>query len=281
MTGMQVAATTGHVTTEGDDIYYEVRGQGPPLLLIAGGGGDAGFFSLVAPLLADEYKVITYDRRANSRSTGHAPQNFEMSQQSRDAVAVLHAVGETSAFVCGNSGGAVIALDMAATQPGAVRAAVVHEPPVTRVHPKGERWRRFFAGVYWLGFRTNTQVAMLWFSLPLGIPLRAFGSVPDDVAERMSKNNEFFIQHELLPFSNYQPDLRRIRRNGVRVVLAAGRTTLARKKFYGQTAPILAGLLRCEFVAFPGHHISYFDLPQEWAATLRGILHSAEGALAA
>jgi pimeloyl-ACP methyl ester carboxylesterase len=45
------------------------------------------------------------------------PQNFEISQQSRDAVAVLRQLGETSALVFGNSSGAVIALDLAKTQP--------------------------------------------------------------------------------------------------------------------------------------------------------------------
>src|SRR5262249_58033628 len=104
--------------------YYEVRGQGPPLLMISGGGGDAGFFLFVADILADEYKVITYDRRGNSRSTSRDPQNFEISQQSRDAVAVLRAVGETAALVFGNSGGAGIALDLAKTPPQAGRAAV-------------------------------------------------------------------------------------------------------------------------------------------------------------
>src|SRR5262245_61300953 len=140
-----VAMNTGRVETEGDEIFYEVRGQGPPLLMIPGGGGDAGFFSLVADILADEYKVITYDRRVNSRSTRRDPRNFEISQPSRDAVAVLRAAGEAPAFVFGNSGGAVIALDMAKTQPQAVRAAVAHEPQVVRVLPDGERWRRFFA----------------------------------------------------------------------------------------------------------------------------------------
>jgi pimeloyl-ACP methyl ester carboxylesterase len=106
---------SGRVTTEGDDLYYEVRGQGQPLLMIPAAGGDGDYYAAVADLLCDEYKVITYDRRANARSTMHEPQNFEISQQSRDAVAVLHAVGETSAFVFGNSSGAVIALDMAKT----------------------------------------------------------------------------------------------------------------------------------------------------------------------
>src|SRR5262245_16707103 len=143
---------TGRVESEGDEIFYEVRGRGEPLLMISGGGGDAGFFSFVAEILADEYKVITYDRRGNSRSTRRDPQDSEISQQSRDAVAVLRAVSETSAFVFGNSGGAVIALDLAKTQPQAIKAAVVHEPPVLRVLPDGEQWRRFFASLYRMAF---------------------------------------------------------------------------------------------------------------------------------
>jgi pimeloyl-ACP methyl ester carboxylesterase len=244
--------------------------------MIPGGGGDAGFFSLVAPILAETYKVITYDRRGNSRSTRHDPQNFTVAQQSRDAVAVLHAAGETSAFICGNSAGAVIALDMAATQPTAVRVAVVHEAPVVRLHPSAAKWQRFFASVYWLSFRTNASIAMLYFSLPMSFPRQSFASIPRDFAERVGPNHDFFLKHEMLPVSNYLPDLQRIKRNGVRVVLAAGEMTLAKKKFYGQTAPILARKLGAEFVRFPGHHLSYFDMPQDWAATLRGTLQAAE-----
>lgn len=275
MTSHSVSVWTGYVPTEGDTLYYEVRGQGSPLLMIPGGGGDAGFFSLVAPILAESYKVITYDRRANSRSTRHDPQNFTVAQQSRDAVAILRAAGETSAFICGNSAGAVIALDMAATQPAAVRAAVVHEAPVVRLHPSGAKWQRFFAGVYWLSFRTNASLAMLYFSLPLGFPRQSFASIPRDFAERVGANHDFFLKHEMLPVSNYLPDLQQIKQNGVRVILAAGQMTLAKKKFYGQTAPILARQLSAEFVRFPGHHLSYFDMPQKWAAALRETLQAA------
>jgi pimeloyl-ACP methyl ester carboxylesterase len=275
MTIMQAELKTGCVTTEGDDIYYEVRGHGQPLLMISGGGGDAGFYSLVADMLSDEYKVITYDRRGNSRSSRNDPQNFEISQQSRDAVAVLRAVGELSAFVFGNSGGAVIALDMAKTQPQAIRAAVVHEPPVLRVLPDGAKRQRFIAGLYQMAFRFGANIAMLRFALALGIPWRAFRSVPEDFATRNGKNHDFFMKHEMLPFSNYKPDVETIKRNQVKLFLAAGKMTLEKKKFYGLTAPILADTLGYELVLFPGHHLSYFDMAAEWTATLRGVLHKA------
>src|SRR5690349_12725433 len=121
MKTQRVGLRIGYVPTEGDELYYEVRGQGLPLLMIPGGGGDGRMYSMVADILADEYKVITYDRRGNARSTSNDPQNFDMSQQSRDAVAVMNTVGETSALVFGSSSGAVIALDMAKTQPQAIK----------------------------------------------------------------------------------------------------------------------------------------------------------------
>lgn len=33
---------SGRLTADGADLYYEVRGAGPALLMISGAGGDAG-----------------------------------------------------------------------------------------------------------------------------------------------------------------------------------------------------------------------------------------------
>src|SRR5262249_20576138 len=115
---------SGYVTTEGDNLYFEVRGQGQPLLMIPGGGGDGHSYAAIAQPLSEDFKVIMYDRRAGGRSTMNHPDRFDIAQQSRDAVAVLHAVGETSAFVLGNSSGAVIALEVATTYPKSVIAIV-------------------------------------------------------------------------------------------------------------------------------------------------------------
>ncbi len=52
--------------------------------------------------------------------------------------------------------------------------------------------------------------------------------------------------------------------------------SLDKKRWYVETAQILAEKLGCEMVTFPGHHGSYMDMPDEWAATLRRLLHKAE-----
>ncbi|HLO28863.1 MAG TPA: alpha/beta hydrolase [Anaerolineales bacterium] len=287
MTTKHVSLKTGSVSTEGDELYYEVRGAGQPLLMIPGGGGNGRVYSPVADILSEEFKVITYDRRGNSRSTGNHPQNFEVSQQSRDAVAVLHAAGETSAFVFGNSSGAVIALDIAKTQPQAVKAVVVHEPPTVRLQPHAKKWQRFFASVYGIAFSFGTLPAMLKFVLGVGLPIQPMVKAARrsenhkdkilELREQPENTSDFFVKQELLPVTNYLPDIEMIKKNGVKIFMAAGKVSLEKKRFYAQTAPILARLLDCELIVFPGHHVSFVDLPDEWAATLCSVLHRAEG----
>jgi hypothetical protein len=55
--------------------------------------------------------------------------------------------------------------------------------------------------------------------------------------------------------------------------MAAGKMSLEKKRFYAETASILAEKLGCELVTFPG---SFLYAPYEFAATLRSVLHKAE-----
>ncbi len=127
-----------------------------------------------------------------------------------------------------------------------------------------------------MSFRFSVMLAMLRFALMLGFPpLRANGKLPKESATRIAKNSDFFAKHEILGFTNYNPDVALIRQNGVKVFMAAGKWTLDKNKFYDRTVPILADRLGCEQVTLPGHHTSYIDMPKEWAATLRTILHKA------
>jgi len=280
-----VQTRTDTVTTEGDILYYEVRGRGKPLLMIPGGGGDSRIFSPIADILSNDFKVITYDRRGNARSTRHVPQNFEVNQQSRDAVAVLHAADENSAFIMGSSSGAVIALDMAKTQAQSVRAIIAHEPPLAQLHPQARKWQRFFASVHQSAFRFGSQIAMVQFVFGVGLPiwnlLRA-GAKEIQSREMQGGNHaplemaEFFIKGELLPVTNYLPDIDTLKKDKARIFLAAGEESLRKRRFYAETAPILAGLLSCEMVTFPGHHVSYVDRPASWAAVLRDTLQNVE-----
>lgn len=264
---------TGTVTTEGADLYFEVRGSGPPLLMISGGGGDAAFFTYPAALLADEFQVITYDRRGNSRSTGNTT-DLDVRQQARDAVAVIRAAGHRSAAVFGNSAGAIIALEMASSFPESVTAVIAHEPPILTIHPH-RKWLAMFDSIARVSRTLGNGAAMAMFSVAVGIPFSAFGSVPDDFSTRTAANQEFFVEREMLAVVGYTPDVAALKASNVPIVMAIGATTRATDRFYGPPAAILAERIDAPLVVFPGHHLSYFDLPRPWTETLRDTLHTA------
>ena len=127
-------------TTTKTDLYHEVRGQGPAVLMIDGATGDAGHFTRTAERLADEFTVVTYDRRGNSRSTagGDAPGTATMTAQADDAASLIRAFGFSQAVVFGTSGGALVTLELLARDPAIVHGAVIHEPPLFSVLPSSE-----------------------------------------------------------------------------------------------------------------------------------------------
>lgn len=278
--------SSGIATGPAADLYYERRGDGPPLLLITGGGGDAGYYAALAGILAAEYTVLTYDRRGNSRSPLHGPPGpVTIAGQSQDALAVLAANGFAAAHVFGNSGGATIALDLAADHPGAVQAVIAHEPPVPRVLPDpGEvlavydEFSRLLAADGWLAAFTFFQTRV--GQVPPGRPevwdylLRPERVIPPgplrDLMTRVSGNWEFMTRYEVRSFIDYVPGTGRIAANQVRIALAHGAQSPALAEF--RMGEVLAERLGAEYARFPGGHIAPMEIPGPFAVALREAL---------
>ncbi|NUT45670.1 MAG: alpha/beta fold hydrolase [Thermoactinospora sp.] len=75
------------IDVNGASLHYEIQGFGPPLLLVMGASGDGGHFAPMARLLAEDFTVVSYDRRGNGRSP--RPKGWPTtSYQQQPAVAV-------------------------------------------------------------------------------------------------------------------------------------------------------------------------------------------------
>ena len=117
-------------------LYCETLGNGPMLLLIAGSTGDAGNFTRAADLLADEFTVVTYDRRGNSRSPRPSGwKTTSVAEQADDAAALIRALDLAPAAIFGASAGGPIALDLMIRHPELVRAGVLQEPTIFSALP--------------------------------------------------------------------------------------------------------------------------------------------------
>ncbi len=113
------------------DLYYEIEGEGPPLLLVHGTGSDGSSFDPVWPLLAAGWRVIRYDRRGYSRSraTPFGKKDYYR-HHGEDAAGLLAALGIPRAAVLGWSAGGIVALALAAQAPATVGKLFLYEPPL-------------------------------------------------------------------------------------------------------------------------------------------------------
>lgn len=276
----------GYVTVEGDSLFYKVRGQGTPIIFVSPGGGDGDNYLPVADLLANSYKVITYDRRANARSTRHFHNEFTISQQSRDAIAVLNAVGEKTAYFVGNSSGATIVLDLITTFPDKVKGAVIHEAPIPSVLKEAEKWQHFFESCKSMGLHFGSSMGATKFMFGIQMPVmelikassagRKYAKNEKSCGEahRMGSKEatDVLIKNELIPVTSYRPDFNALANNNSKIFIACGEYGLNKNTWYAQVAKIMAQRINCELIAFPGHHASFMDMPIEWTNVLVSIL---------
>ena len=262
----------------GANIYYESRGAGPVLLLISGGNGDTVAFQALACALADDFTVLTYDRRGFSRSvvTESVDDHNRLTVDIEDASRLLDLASDDPAFVFGSSSGAIIALELLLSHPEQLTKVVAHEPPLMNLLPDALHWHTFFSTVHATAARSGTAAAMAQFGAELGLDspqLPPIETLPPHVIEmltRMEQNNEFFLEHELRQYTNVTIDLALLRKLRTHVVLAGGSESHQFLPYRPNL--LLSDELNLPIVDFPGNHVGYVAHPAEFGTQLRELL---------
>jgi pimeloyl-ACP methyl ester carboxylesterase len=111
---------SGHVEANGVSYYYEVHGQGEPLLLLHGGLGSIAMFGPVLPALAAGRQVIAVDLHGHGRTAlGSRP--ISLIDMGDDMAVVLERLGYPQVDVLGYSMGAGVGFRLAVQHPERVR----------------------------------------------------------------------------------------------------------------------------------------------------------------
>lgn len=263
--------TKGIIEVNGARIYHEVRGSGPSVLFISGATGDAGHFERVAELLSDEFTVVTYDRRANSRSPRPDGWNkTSMDEQADDAAGLLRALGLSPAAVLGTSGGAVILLNLLLRHPEVLRGAIVHEPPMVPVLSNAEEVGAELQSMTEEGLANVGPRGTMEIFIRQNAGDETFENLDPELRERMLGNAEVFFSTELEGFVSYVPAAEALARVKVPVRVIAGAEN--RGVYYYEAAEWVVKQLGTELQEIPGAHAPYFDRPREMAEAIRPFL---------
>ncbi|MBW1819485.1 MAG: alpha/beta hydrolase [Deltaproteobacteria bacterium] len=113
-----------NANVNGLDLYYEVHGEGEPLILIRGFGSNADHWYAQVPAFSTKYRTITFDNRGMARSDA-SEGAYTISMMAADTAGLMDAIGISAAHVLGLSMGGMIAQSLAIEYPGKVRALIL------------------------------------------------------------------------------------------------------------------------------------------------------------
>ena len=111
-------------------IYYEIHGEGEPLVLIAGLNSDHTLFRGMLPQLAASYQVIVFDNRGVGQS-GKPDIPYSIDMMADDTAGLLGALGITRAHLLGVSMGGRIAASLALRYPSLVKSLILVSTAMT------------------------------------------------------------------------------------------------------------------------------------------------------
>jgi pimeloyl-ACP methyl ester carboxylesterase len=116
--------TTLHAN--GIDLYYEVRGRGPTIVLLHGFADSGALWQAQVDALRDRYQIITMDMRGHARSESPADLGlYTQDQVVEDVRAIMDAAGAERAVVGGHSLGGYTSLRFYQRYPDRVRGLIL------------------------------------------------------------------------------------------------------------------------------------------------------------
>jgi pimeloyl-ACP methyl ester carboxylesterase len=277
---MDMTTTDGLISRSidvpGARLHYEVRGEGP-LLLVIGSPMAAAEFAPLAHAMASDHTVVTYDPRGFAGSPVEdpdSPSNPDL--RADDVAAILDDLDVESADVFGSSGGAVTGLALVVRHPGRVGTLVAHEPPLLDLLPDAEQQRAATQDITNAFLTDGPQAAWMKFMVNAGFDLPTPGDGPPEPhgepvnpEQQLAESARFFV-HDLAPTTQYLPDFDALRASPTHVVIGLGaesghlvthRTSVATAERLGLTTTL-----------FPGDHGGFMGAPGEFAARLREVL---------
>jgi pimeloyl-ACP methyl ester carboxylesterase len=137
------AAAGGFVEVNDIAMYYEVYGEGPPLVLIHGSGQSIADMAAQIDGFRDQYQVIVGDSRAHGKS-GMSEQQMTYRQMASDWAGLISELAGEPVRVIGWSDGGNIALELARAYPNLIeRVAVMGAnlaPNESAVYPWAVNW---------------------------------------------------------------------------------------------------------------------------------------------
>ena len=193
----------------GTTLYYEVAGEGHPLVLIHAGIADSRMWDDQWNLFAEQFRVIRYDIRGCGRSP-MPPVEFSLRD---DLLGLLQLLGVEKTYLIGVSMGGGIAIDFTLEHPEMVAALITVCAGVGGRKPSDAliaKWGEVDEAIKSVGIPAANEIELqMWVDGPRRTPEQVDLTVRARIGE-MNANNFAMMSEEARPLPLDPPALDRL-----------------------------------------------------------------------
>ncbi|MGA2581023.1 MAG: alpha/beta hydrolase [Bryobacteraceae bacterium] len=147
---LPVSAFGEYAEIHGIKMYYEIRGEGQPVVLLHGGTSTIETsFSEQIPVLARNHRVIAIEQMGHGHTGDVGGRELSYEGMAEDTAALLVHLGIQNADIVGWSDGGQLALRLAFTHPELVRRVVASGVGLGAVNPQMQQAMRALSADTW------------------------------------------------------------------------------------------------------------------------------------
>ncbi|KAG2233828.1 Alpha/Beta hydrolase protein [Thamnidium elegans] len=255
-----------YLQVEGASIYYEVKGNGPYLILVPGGYGGGAIFRLLRFHLIKRFTVVIYDRRGYNRSTLNGPQDYEnrLDTEADDIYKLMRNLTNEKFIIFGFSSGGAISLKYLTKYPKTVYKMFLHEP-VTNLGalPDSEDILKFHTDIYNLYKKEGKDAALQLLGKKYLTDVDYETVVHNHLGDKKQEWSLYF-EHEVRVYPFYDTNTDMIMSNREKLVLLY--STECVNSFVHRPVQTISKYLHKELHPFPGGHLGYLTESNKFAA---------------
>ena len=268
---------SGFVEADGASLYYEVLGNGEPLVLVHAGIADRRMWDGQLGAFAEEHRVIRYDMRGCGRSVTTEGAPLAPFSHHDDLRGVLDSLGIERANFVGCSIGAETVIDFALDQPWRARAHVLICPSVSGFESDDEPSNEWEELVKAHEAGDLERVSELELRIWVDGPYRAQEQVDPAVRDLVREMNLIALQNETALGEERPvdpPAVEKLAEIQVPVLVVAGE--LDRPEINGRADLLARSIARAQkVVVSETAHVPNMEKPEEFNRAVLGFLSRA------
>lgn len=247
-----------YLQVRGATLCYEVEGNGPYIVFVAGANGGRKIFMRIRDALVKHFTVVLYDRRGyyNSMLTGPQDYSKNVATNAEDLHLLMKHITDKKFILFSSSASGDIALEYLITYPSTISKAILHEPLlILGDFPNAEDLHSFHQFTYRVYHREDRSASLTLLGN------RYFNELDRNILLRNQKikklnSSDYFLEHELCEdvFTNFDLDLVKIYND--KLIFMYG--VESKEYLVYEFGAFIAKSLGKEILPFTGGHMGYY-----------------------